>query len=297
MSYNVGDIKWGEPTLGTPSGTIYWSEDVLDGLKYTGGNPDLITDTLASAFDAWEEVASINFEYTSNYSSADVRVLTGDTDGSAGFASYSFDGNPGLSSIFSGTITFSDALTWSPDGSGGTNFHSVALHEIGHVLGLGHVNDSSEIMNPVISVDVLGDGDILGAQILYGTGESESPPTPLPPTDETPPEEETPREPTEPTSDSGGDSGGGGAIGMIVGLLAAVVAMIFGGGGGAVVALAAGNVPDEDPEDPSDTFADSNAGNDAGVLLSDLLPPLEVDNLDHDHGFHEDEDEEELFLF
>ncbi len=43
----------------------------------------------------------------------------------------------------------------------------LALHEIGHVLGLGHVL-SNNVMNPNQSYDDLQSGDITGAQSIYG---------------------------------------------------------------------------------------------------------------------------------
>ena len=51
-----------------------------------------------------------------------------------------------------------------------SEFVQTALHEIGHAVGLDHVNDPSQIMNPFVvdGVDQLADGDIAGLQYLYG---------------------------------------------------------------------------------------------------------------------------------
>lgn len=46
--------------------------------------------------------------------------------------------------------------------------YSILLHEMGHVLGLGHVT-SQNIMNPTYSIDRLQSGDIKGIQSIYGS--------------------------------------------------------------------------------------------------------------------------------
>ena len=167
-------------------------------------------------------------------------------------------------------------------GGGALDFFAVALHEIGHILGLNHVNDTSEIMNPYISTDELGDGDISGVQYLYGSGGAEVLPA------EDPPAEDPPGD-TPPS-----DDGGGGGAGALVGLLAALFALLFGGFGGAAVAVAAVR---EAPEgDDDDEVADDD------VLLSDLIPVVETNSevlYDSEESWllAEEEDEEaEIFV-
>ena len=78
-------------------------------------------------------------------------------------------------------VIFNNKLKWSsyrgPQiGSGPTgtyDFHRVALHEFGHVLGLDHPDQHgqsvSAMMNSIISnLDHLSDDDIAGARALYG---------------------------------------------------------------------------------------------------------------------------------
>ena len=280
MTYNAGDLKWGEPTLGTPSGTVTWSADYTSNLNYSSSFTASDFDAaLMAAFNTWESVASVDFQMVSSSGASDVDILSGSTGGAAGVAQYSYDGNPGLSSILSGSVTFSSSLTWSPyGGSGGADFFAVALHEIGHIIGLGHVNDTSEIMNPVISTDTLGDGDIAGAQYLYGrdAGDVASPAG-----------EDPPGPAASPGLSSADGGGGGGGAGLLLGLLAAIVAMIFGGGAAAGLAVAAGHLPGEDDDDPDTDRDDAHDYDEPGVTeqvhvsyLADMpLPGIPVEDI------------------
>ncbi|MGI9086168.1 MAG: putative Ig domain-containing protein [Chthoniobacterales bacterium] len=86
------------------------------------------------------------------------------------------------SGVFSeADVIFNDARNWNSyrgdqQGSGTYgvyDFHRIALHEFGHVLGLDHPDEQGEsveaIMNSIISdLDHLADDDIAGARALYG---------------------------------------------------------------------------------------------------------------------------------
>lgn len=76
-----------------------------------------------------------------------------------------------------GDVIFNAAYTWDSYGgnlrSGVHDFHRVALHEFGHILGLDHPDESgqtvSSIMNSHVSnLDRLTSDDVAGAQALYG---------------------------------------------------------------------------------------------------------------------------------
>lgn len=87
-----------------------------------------------------------------------------------------FDGPKGvLGHAFypsNGATHFDDAERWSLSGYYGTNFFQVALHELGHALGLAHSKDQNAVMAATyrgyIADYRLQQDDINGIQGIYG---------------------------------------------------------------------------------------------------------------------------------
>ena len=278
---SLDPLKWGPTTLGTGSGQIGWAMD-LSGLETASGYS--IADyenEVVEAFERWEDVSDVDFGMV-DVSDADVVFQVGSLDAGAGLASISFVNRGDVDQILSGTITMDADRTWTPEGQpGGSDFFAVALHEVGHVLGLAHIDDSSQIMNATIRVDDLGDLDIDAVQELYGDADVPDSGDAIAFDDEG----------TDETSESGDtseveasaeDGGGGGGIALVFGLLAAVLAFIFGGGSGgaAAVAIAAGDV-DDDPDDLPELDED---GLPPEIMVHEHPVFLAEDGIPHGYG-------------
>ncbi|XP_040590709.1 macrophage metalloelastase [Mesocricetus auratus] len=128
------------------------------------------------AFRVWSDVTPLRFRrvYTGE---ADIMILFasgvhGDYspfDGRGGTIAHAFYPGPGIQ----GDAHFDEAETWSK-GSRGINLFLVAVHELGHSLGLQHSNNPNSIMYPAyIYVNPntfrLSADDIQSIQSLYGS--------------------------------------------------------------------------------------------------------------------------------
>lgn len=177
--YVLEGVKWGGSSYGTAGGTVTYafaSAGTGSGGNFSGSFDAALTSSyqalVNAAFDAWEAIANIDFQAVSSTSGADIVLGMDYLDGSGdviGLTNYSYSGK-----VFgSATVRFDTGDSYTTDasytGSKYVNFYTTALHEIGHALGLDHVNDQNQIMYAYTTDTlVLGSGDIAGAQYLYG---------------------------------------------------------------------------------------------------------------------------------
>ncbi|CAI0379610.1 unnamed protein product [Linum tenue] len=138
-----------------------------------------VKSVFAAAFHRWSAVAPLTFTETEDYSNTDIRVGFFGGDHGDGDA---FDGVSGTLAHAleppSGRLHLDEAENWVLSGeievaTAAVDLESVAVHEIGHLLGLGHSSDESAIMFPSIGPGTrkveLAQDDIDGLLQLYGS--------------------------------------------------------------------------------------------------------------------------------
>lgn len=145
---------------------ITWSYDSTGAPQ---GGDEGMTDDLEKVFDRFEELTGLRFSQASG-SRADIQVGWGEApfdgpDASAGAAER--DGVLG-----SGILTLFTSSDWATTPGFGVRGRGALLyHEIGHILGLGHVKDKRLLMYPIHTVGqsplTPQAGDIAGLRELY----------------------------------------------------------------------------------------------------------------------------------
>lgn len=184
---NVSGSKW--VTSGQTYPTVTWSFAALH-LDYSGilGGYQRFDSAISvsyqgfirEAFSTWEAVSMIDLVEVADSQDVDIRVGNAYIDGPA---------QPGQSSVLG------IAQTWTSGGSliaaqvwfdsdayqSTTVFFQIALHEIGHALGLSHSDDPEDTMyylsNPLNETGALSADDIASIQSLYGARGDETVPT------------------------------------------------------------------------------------------------------------------------
>ena len=160
-----------------------WSTSLItcsfasSGGSFTSGMSAPYQTVIQAALSRWAQVAKITFQQVADSVSANIRIGWGSFTGSqVGQTDYSYGQNDnkfvsGVTVRLQDPATSAVAASTSADYSGtATSLYQVALHEIGHALGLAHNTDPNSVMYATLgrsNVD-LDQTDIDGIQALYG---------------------------------------------------------------------------------------------------------------------------------
>lgn len=138
--------------------------------------------TIRAAFARWNQVGNFTFVETTNGANANIHVafdeLLGQGSSTLGLTYTRFSGG----SVREAYISFdigrryrtNDGSVYSTGNASSTatiyNIYAIALHEIGHSLGLDHENDFATLMNSFYSPNIndLTNDEINGVRALYG---------------------------------------------------------------------------------------------------------------------------------
>ena len=150
---------------------------------------DTVRALFQQALQQWATLVKIAFTQTANRTAprnVDLGFYTGahgdqfPFDGPGGVLAHTFYPAPPNTEPIAGDMHMDADESWSSSGSG-TDFYSVALHELGHALGLGHTTNPLDVMYPFYRHNTtFSPTDISAIQSLYQTQDAVPPPPPTP---------------------------------------------------------------------------------------------------------------------
>ena len=194
-SYVLNSYKWGSGVRGTSGGTITWtfSSQLPSTSTFTADAivvPAEYQATIRAAFARWNQVGNFQFVEVTDGLNANIHVafdeLLGQGSSTLGltYSRYSSTGSEReayISFDIGRRYRTADGTVYSSGSVSSTstiyNIYSIALHEIGHALGLGHENDFATLMNSFYSPNIndITNDEINGIQALYGATGSSTP--------------------------------------------------------------------------------------------------------------------------
>ncbi|EDX85424.1 Matrixin family [Synechococcus sp. PCC 7335] len=177
-------FRWQQPNgKGSEITLTYSYDNLLDGGIKGGITESEMRSAIEESFELWAQYAPLNFvevddtgrKSQSNPDAADIRIGYRTIDGSGGTlgeAALTYFGD------LATEIDFDSSENWAIDQTDSAfDFLAVAVHEIGHTLGLNHESNKDAVMHPFASDIYSGLGtaflysdDIEGIRALYGKG-------------------------------------------------------------------------------------------------------------------------------
>src|SRR3954454_6486661 len=181
--YVLEGPKWGAAPLGSGGGTVYWSfADPANGHRFFEWDTPitgLFRTEVERAFDRWQSVADIQLVEVPDSPSVNIRLAFDAIDGIGGVAGQAQYNYGPDNKFHAAEVRFDNTEGWHIQNGVGSSaldlsFFVLALHEIGHTLGLGHYNAGPAVMNRGLtsSLTDLTQSDQDGISALYGNNGS-----------------------------------------------------------------------------------------------------------------------------
>ncbi|MEM1314876.1 MAG: matrixin family metalloprotease [Pseudomonadota bacterium] len=171
------EAKWQGGDWGTPGGEVSWrfAEVGEGGGDVTGALTGAHAARTREAFDAWESVIDLDFQEVAPGEDADIVLGWGDVDGPYGVIGFARTTSLG-DALIGSVIIIDDDDRWSVDRAqpsstarGEWNFYAVMAHEIGHAIGLPHLEERTSLMHASsLAATDLTLADVRAAVALYG---------------------------------------------------------------------------------------------------------------------------------
>ncbi|OKH44624.1 hypothetical protein NIES2101_28185 [Calothrix sp. HK-06] len=184
--FSVGYSKWSQPGgKGTSVDITYSYSNLLDGELKGDLLATKIRSIVEEALKLWSKYTPLNFKevkdsgpapsdnYYSDNNNPQIRFGHHYIDGNGGVLAHAYYPGSGLG----GDVHFDNGDSWSDNPSTNIDLLEVAVHEIGHALGLNHESSNEAVMNSYYGGRFKGAGtafllqdDINGIRDVYGSG-------------------------------------------------------------------------------------------------------------------------------